>query len=72
MLEFFIDTNFSFNKVIERNKKFKDYLALFPASVIENAETTFKKKRKGQWANMKQILEWIEKQNIFYKINQEA
>ena len=72
VLEFFIDTNFSFNKVIERNKKFKDYLALFPASVIENAETTFKKKRKGQWANMKQILEWIEKQNIFYKINQEA
>lgn len=72
VLEFFIDANFSFNKVIERNKKFKDYLALFPASVVENAESTFKKKRKGQWANIKQILEWIEKQNTFYKINQEA
>jgi hypothetical protein len=70
VLEFFIDENFSFEKVIERNQKFKDYLALFPASVIENAEQTFKKKRKGQWANIRQILEWIEKQHLFYKNNQ--
>ena len=72
LLEFFIDENFSFENVIERNKKFKEYLALFPASVVESAEKTFKKKRKGQWANIKQILEWIEKQNIFYNTNQKA
>lgn len=72
VLEFFIDENFSFEKVIERNPKFKDYLALFPASVIENAEQTFKKKRKGQWANIKHILEWIEKQQMFYRNNQKA
>ena len=70
VLEFFIDERFSFEKVIERNAKFKDYLALFPPSVIESAETTFKKKRKGQWANIKHILEWIEKQNMFYKNSQ--
>ena len=52
--------------------KFKDYLALFPASVIETAERTIKKKRKGQSINMIQILEWIEKQYAFYKISQEA
>ena len=72
VLEFFIDENFSFEKVIERNPKFKDYLALFPASVIENAEQSFKKKRKGQWANIKHILEWIEKQQMFYRNNQKA
>ena len=72
VLEFFIDENFSFEKVIERNSKFKDYLALFPASVIETAEETFKKKRKGQWATIKQILEWIEKQHLFYRNNQKA
>lgn len=70
VLEFFIDENFSFEKVIERNNKFKDYLALFPASVVENAEQSFKKKRKGQWANIKQILEWIEKQHLFYRTSQ--
>lgn len=72
VLEFFIDENFSFEKVIERNSKFKDYLALFPASVVETAEQTFKKKRKGQWATIKHILEWIEKQHLFYRNNQEA
>jgi len=72
LLEFFIDENFTFENVVERNAKFKEYLALFPASVVENAEKTFKKKRKGQWANIKQILEWIEKQNIFYNTNQKA
>ena len=72
LLEFFIDEKFTFENVIERNQKFKEYLALFPASVVENAEKTFKKKRKGQWANIKQILEWIEKQNIFYNTNQGA
>jgi len=72
LLEFFIDEKFTFENVIEQNKKFKEYLALFPASVVENAEKTFKKKRKGQWANIKQILEWIEKQNIFYNTNQGA
>ena len=72
LLEFFIDESFTFENVIERNEKFKEYLALFPASVVENAEKTFKKKRKGQWANIRQILEWIEKQNIFYNTNQKA
>lgn len=72
LLEFFIDENFTFESVVERNKKFKEYLALFPASVVESAEKTFKKKRKGQWANIKQILEWIEKQNLFYNMNQKA
>lgn len=72
LLEFFIDDKFSFDQVVARNGKFKEYLALFPASVVERAERTFKVKRKGQWADMKQILEWIEKQNIFYKTNQKA
>ena len=72
VLEFFIDDRFSFEKVIESNGKFKDYLALFPLSVIELAESTLKKKRSGQWANIKQILEWIEKQNMFYKATKGA
>jgi len=72
MLEFFIDDKFNFDQVVARNGKFRDYLALFPASVVERAERTFKVKRKGQWANIRQILEWIEKQNIFYKTNQKA
>ena len=72
MLEFFIDDNFSFELIIEKNKKFKDYLELYPPSVVEQAELTFKKKRKGQWANLRQILEWIEKQEMFYKNNQKA
>ena len=72
LLEFFIDDKFNFDQVVARNGKFRDYLALFPASVVERAERTFKVKRKGQWANIRQILEWIEKQNIFYKTNQKA
>lgn len=72
IVEFFIDENFSFEKVTEQNRKFPEYLALFPVSVIENAETSFRKKRMGQWANIRQIIEWIEKQNLFYKNNQKA
>lgn len=72
LLEFFVDENFKFENVVERNKKFQDYLDLFPASVIERAELTLKKKRKGQWVTMLQILDWLEKQRIFYNINQKA
>ena len=72
LLEFFIDDKFNFAQVVARNGKFRDYLALFPASVVERAERTFKVKRKGQWANLRQILEWIEKQNVFYNTNQKA
>lgn len=70
--EYLINENFSFEFVILHQPKFKDYLALFPASVIETAERTLKKKRKGQIVTMVQILEWIEKQHAFYKISQEA
>ena len=72
LLEFFVDENFKFENVVERNKKFQDYLDLFPASVIERAELTLKTKRKGQWVTMLQILDWLEKQKIFYNINQKA
>ena len=72
LLEFFIDENFTFAQVTARNRKFQEYLDMFPASVLEQAERTFKKKRKGQWATMKHILEWIEKQNVFHNINQKA
>ena len=70
--EFLIDTGFSFDFVIQHQPKFKDYLALFPASVVETAERTLKKKRKGQWVHMAQLLDWIEKQHAFYKNSQEA
>ena len=70
--EFLIDTEFSFDFVIQHQPKFKDYLALFPASVVETAERTLKKKRKGQWVHMAQLLDWIEKQHAFYKNSQEA
>ena len=51
---------------------FKEYLDMFPASVIETAQRTLKKKRKGQWINMAQLLDWIEKQHAFYKSSQEG
>ena len=69
---FLINGSFSFDLVIQVQPKFKDYLALFPASVIETAEITLKRKRRGQRVNMIQILDWIEKQHAFYKNNQEA
>lgn len=70
--EFPIDENFTFDLVIKCQPKFKEYLDLFPASVIESAQRTLKKKRKGQWINMAQLLDWIEKQNAFYKNSQEG
>lgn len=70
--DFKIDETFSFEFVVKHQPKFQNYLALFPASVIETAEKTIKRKRKGQRINMVQILEWIEKQYAFYKNNQEA
>ena len=72
LVEFLINQDFSFDFVIQHNPKFKDYLALFPASVVETAERTLKKKRKGQWVHMAQLLDWIEKQHAFYKNSQEA
>ena len=69
---FLINGSFSFGLVSQAQPKFRDYLALFPASVIETAETTMKRKRRGQKVNMIQILDWIEKQYAFYKNNQEA
>lgn len=70
--EFPIDENFTFDLVIQCQPKFKDYLAMFPPSVIETAQKTLKKKRKGQWINMAQLLDWIEKQHAFYKSSQEG
>ena len=70
--EFPIDENFTFDLVIKCQPKFKDYLAMFPPSVIETAQKTLKKKRKGQWINVAQLLDWIEKQHAFYKSNQEG
>ena len=70
--EFPIDENFTFDLVIQCQPKFKDYLAMFPPSVIETAQRTLKKKRKGQWINMAQLLDWIEKQHLFYKNSQEG
>ncbi len=67
-----INASFSFDSVIQVQPKFKDYLAMFPASVIETAEMTLKRKRRGQLVNMAQLLDWIEKQYAFYKNNQEA
>ena len=69
--EFLINPDFSFDFVIQYHPKFKDYPALFPASVVETAERTLKKKRKGQWVHMAQLLDWIEKQHAFYKNSQE-
>ena len=66
-LEFFVDDFFSFEAIAKKVSKFQGYLELFPISVVTKAEQTFKKKRKNQWANMQHILDWLEKENTFYK-----
>ncbi len=71
-ITFFVDDKMSFYDMASKNPKFGDYLKLFPASVVEKAETSFKKKRHNQWASMAQILEWIEKQHTFYKQNNQG
>lgn len=68
--EFFVDENFSFSRVLELKPKFECYLKLYPAPVIERADKTFQKKRKGQWVNMNSILLWLEQENAFYKEKQ--
>ena len=68
--EFFVDENFSFSRVVELKPKFECYLKLYPAPVIERADKTFQKKRKGQWVNMNSILLWLEQENEFYKEKQ--
>ncbi len=70
--EFFVDEFFSFGAIANKIPKFQKYLELFPLSVVTKAEQTFKKKRSQQWANMQHILDWLEKENVFYKRTQEA
>lgn len=65
-MDFHIDENFSFQAICELKPVFKEYLSCFPMSVIARAEETFKRKRQGQWVSMQQLLEWIEKENVFY------
>lgn len=70
--EFFVDDYFGFEAIAENIPKFREYLSLFPPSVVAKAEQTFKKKRKNQWAKMQHLLDWLEKENLFYKTSQEA
>lgn len=65
--EFFVGTDFSFEKIIDEEPKFAEYLQTYPAPVIERADKTFQKKRKGQWITIYAVLEWLEQENRFYK-----
>lgn len=65
--EFLVDNFFSFQALGNAYPKFNDYLNLFPLSVIERAEETFIRKRQGHVVSMRDVLEWLEKQNAFYK-----
>ena len=49
---------------------FKTFLEMFPLSVVIKAEESLKKKRNGQWVQMINIVQWVEKENSFYTKNQ--
>ncbi len=65
-----IDDNFSFERISEMRPAFKTFLEMFPLSVVIKAEESLKKKRNGQWVQMINIVQWIEKENSFYTKNQ--
>ena len=65
-----IDDNFSFERISEMRPAFKTFLEMFPLSVVIKAEESLKKKRNGQWVQMINIVQWVEKENSFYTKNQ--
>ena len=52
--------------------KLDKFLTTYPQVVIEKAQKTLIKKRKGQWLSIGQIVEWIEQENIFYQANKRS
>lgn len=66
---FLISNNFSFQIISKQNPKFANYLALYMPSVVERAQKTLIQKRIGQCLTLAQILDWLEQENQFYKLN---
>lgn len=66
---FFISNNFSFQNISKQNQKFSDYIALYIPAVVERAQKTLIQKRLGQCLTLAQVLDWLEQENQFYKLN---
>lgn len=66
---FLVSLDFSFDKISAQLPKFSDYLSTFLPVVVEKAEKTLIKKRRGQWLTLAEILEWLQQESVFYKQN---
>lgn len=64
---FFIGDDFSFQDVSCIKPAFATYLTCYRPPVVERAETTIRQKRLGQYLTMKQILDWLEQENIYFQ-----
>lgn len=64
---FFIGENFTFQDVSNIKPAFATYLTCYRPPVVERAEKTIRQKRFGQYLTMKQILDWLEQENIYFQ-----
>ncbi len=64
---FFIGENFTFQDVSNIKHAFATYLTCYRPPVVERAEKTIRQKRFGQYLTMKQILDWLEQENIYFQ-----
>ena len=64
---FLINEYFSLQSIAEVIPDFAIYIKPFLPAVVNRAERTLKQKRQGQRLTIKQILEWIEQERIFYQ-----
>ena len=67
---FLITETFSINGLCKMMPKLENFINTFPKIVIEKAQKSLIKKRRGQWLSIGQVLEWIAQEDAFYKQNQ--
>ena len=66
---FLINEYFSLQNIAEVIPDFAICIKPLLPAIVNRAERTLKQKRQGQRLTMKQILEWIEQERVFYQEN---